>query len=236
MKYSLPLFTGDHITIELDNTYGPHKIQIDELVLEPVFETNVSELEELHTQSGQSESYIEFIRWDQTDAGLDEVKEFKNSAEDMWGSCFVYSLYLEDQLIGIAALALEDYTLRGDVGVWIKKSAWESYVDVASDTFSALTSVAFEVFDRKIVKGTVDSDDLYSIQSLQKSIVGLGGSFEGVFRQFKNDTESESYKPRHVIVYSVTLDEFYTIRKEPKSLNSAINETPMDEAYISSEI
>lgn len=235
-KYSVPLFTGNHIDIQIDNTYGPTKLLIDDLQLKPVYTTDIGELQELHTRSQSGESYIEFVKWNETDTDLDTVTQFKQSAEELWGECFLYSIYRGEKLIGIASLSLEDYTMRADIGVWIDKDDWDSNIRVASDTFSALASISFEFFDRHIVKGTVDSQDIHSIQSLQQSIVGLGGSFEGVFRQYTKQDGEDTYIPRHVIVYSVTKDEFYTIRDSPKSLDSALENTPFSEVSVSSEI
>lgn len=233
-QYSVPLFTEGEVRVDTEITDGhPMMIESNSLVMEPLYEQDIDEVKQLNEES-QKGYVTEYLKWNPEEDHSSPIEDFVAQSEEMWGSCYMYSVREKDtnELIGVAANNLESLLNRCDIGVWIAESNYES--EYAPEVFSAIGSIAFEFMDMEVVKGKVDADNRRSIRSLQKSILGLGGSFEGLIRNHSTEKEIDGYRVRDVVVYSINKTEFYTLRDEPKKLDEMIeSETDHDSKIVS---
>lgn len=223
-QYAVPLFTEGKVRVDAELEDGaPVYIETEELTLSPLFDEPVADLKEAN-QKTEYEYVTEYLKWNPTESN-DPVTDFVEQSEDMWGDCYMYAVREKetDDLIGVAANNVEPFLNRSDIGVWVSEPEWES--KYAPKIFSAIASASFEFMDIELVKGKADVDKDRSIRSLQKSILGLGGSFEGLIRNHSKKKENGEYSVRDIVVYSISKDEFYTFRKDPKDLDEMIEES-----------
>lgn len=235
-QYSVPLFTEGEVQVDTEITDGhPMTIESNSLIMEPLYEQNVSEVKKLNETS--KNGYVtEYLKWNPEGDHSSPIEEFVEQSEDMWGQCYMYSVRERDtgNLVGVAANNIESLLNRCDIGVWIAEPSWES--EYAPEVFSAIGSIAFEFMEMEVVKGKVDADNKRSIRSLQKSILGLGGSFEGLIRNHSTERDIDGYSIRDVVVYSIGREEFYTLRSDPKNLDELIEEETEHDSKIVSMI
>lgn len=231
-QYSVPLFTEGKVQVDTEITDGhPMRIESNSLIMDPLYEQDMEEIKEVNDRSNKG--YVtEYLKWNPEEDSSKPIEEFVDQSEDMWGDCYMYSVREKEtgELIGVAANNVEMLLNRCDIGVWIAEPNWES--EYAPEIFSAIGSIAFEFMDIDVVKGKVDADNRRSIKSLQKSILGLGGSFEGLIRNHSKEKDIDGYRVRDVVVYSISQSEFYTLRDEPKKLDEMINKETDQESKV----
>lgn len=223
-QYSVPLFTEGEVRVDTEIDDGdPMIVESNSLVLEPLYEQDVDEVKQLNEDADNG--YVtEYLKWNPERDNSSPIEKFVEQSEDMWGECYMYAVIEKEteDLVGVAANNVESLLSRCDIGVWIAEPSWES--EYAPEVFSALGSIAFEFMDMEVVKGKVDADNRRSIRSLQKSILGLGGSFEGLIRNHSTEKDVDGYRVRDVVVYSINQSEFYTLRENPQKLDEMIEE------------
>lgn len=236
-EYSIPLWIGENITVHHTKSSGdsmiPETIKTDEVTLRPLYNSDPSSLETIEDKADR-ESVIEYINWNPDSSR--SLSKFVEESSHLWNESDQYMYEISDtstgEIVGVVACNVDRPIQKADIGIWTYKSEIEE--TYASTVFTILSAICFEFLNLSIVKGKADFSYQESVVSLQRSILGLGGSFEGIIRnhsKVRDDSDEEFI--RDVVVYSIHKDEFYTLRHKPKELEEFIDRESLQTNSVS---